>query len=82
MWVFKKHSNSLNLTCQCEKCGLDIMAIALNALPTHYSVDKGNKTYIKEKYIEKKHEVNVLSVTSKCCTNCYNKSSSRVISAN
>lgn len=60
-WTFENNIHALNLTCHCDKCKLDTIAIALSSLPAHYIVDKKNKTYIKAKYIEKQSEVNVLS---------------------
>lgn len=58
---FEENINSLNLTCQCKKCMLDIVAIAINSLPTQYIVRNSNRPYVKAKYIGKQYEVNVLS---------------------
>ena len=61
LWIFEEHSQFLNLTCHCTRCKLDIMAIALNALPPQYIVEEDKKAYIKAKYIENQYKINVLS---------------------
>jgi len=50
--------NSMDV-CKCDKCKLDIKAIALNSLSPHYVVtDKGN-LYSKLKEMEAQFEVDI-----------------------
>ena len=45
--------------CKCEKCRLDIMAIALNDLPPKYVVTDKGELYIKIRELEQQFEVDV-----------------------
>lgn len=45
--------------CQCEKCRLDIIAIALNDLPTKYVVSEKGELYTKLNELEQQFEIDV-----------------------
>ncbi len=45
--------------CNCEKCRLDIMAIALNDLPSKYVVTEKGELFTKLKELESQFEVDV-----------------------
>ncbi|HWR61146.1 MAG TPA: late competence development ComFB family protein, partial [Clostridia bacterium] len=45
--------------CQCEKCRLDIIAIALNELPTKYVVSEKGELYTKLNELEQQFEIDV-----------------------
>lgn len=48
------------LPCECDKCVEDILAIALNRLPTHYvSTDQGY-AYVKAQYFNRQMQSDVL----------------------
>jgi competence protein ComFB len=45
--------------CQCEKCRLDIIAMALNDLPTKYVVSEKGELYTKLNELEQQFEIDV-----------------------
>lgn len=45
--------------CKCEKCKLDITALALNSLPAKYVVTDQGELYTKVKELEQQFEVDV-----------------------
>lgn len=45
--VLQKHKEQLHLTCTCDRCLDDIMAIALNKLPPQYIVNEEHRPYIR-----------------------------------
>ncbi len=45
--------------CSCDKCRLDIMAIALNDLPSKYVVSEKGALYTKIRELESQFEVDV-----------------------
>jgi len=51
--------------CTCEKCLLDIAAIALNDLPPKYIVTKKGELYSKINSLEQQFEVDVVSAVTK-----------------
>lgn len=59
--VNKKTDTLLNIMniCKCEKCKLDIMAIALNDLPAKYVVTDTGELYTKLRELEQQFEVDV-----------------------
>lgn len=59
--VSHKLENLLKLMnlCKCDKCRLDIMAIALNDLPPKYVVTDKGELYIKIRELEQQFEVDV-----------------------
>jgi competence protein ComFB len=59
--IKKKIDPILNLlnVCKCEKCRLDIMAIALNDIPAKYVVTDTGELYTKLSELEQQFEVDV-----------------------
>ncbi len=59
--VMKKTDELLKLMniCSCEKCRLDIVAIALNELPTKYVVSETGELYTKLNELEQQFEIDV-----------------------
>lgn len=59
--VTKKVDSVLNAmdVCKCEKCRMDIMAIALNDLPSKYVVTETGELYTKVRELEQQFEVDV-----------------------
>ncbi|GAQ26116.1 MULTISPECIES: competence protein ComFB [Tepidanaerobacter] len=46
--------------CKCEHCRLDIMAIALNNLPTKYVVTKKGEVYAKTDLLNRQYRTDVI----------------------
>jgi len=63
--------NSLNLIlekeemCKCEKCKLDIMALALNRLPPKYVVTEKGRIYTKLAELELQFKADVIRELTK-----------------
>ena len=51
--------------CKCEKCILDIAAIALNDLPPKYVVSQKGELYSKLNTLKQQFEVDVISAITK-----------------
>jgi len=51
--------------CNCEKCILDIAAIALNELPSKYIVSEKGELYFKVDLLRQQFEVDVISAITK-----------------
>lgn len=51
--------------CKCEKCMMDIAAIALNDLPTKYIVTEKGELYSKINILMQQFEVDVVSAITK-----------------
>lgn len=51
--------------CECEKCKLDIAAIALNSLQPHYVVTPKGRLYTKLNTLQQQFDVDVLSAIIK-----------------
>lgn len=54
-----------SLFCVCEKCKLDIAAIALNSLPPQYTVTESGYLYAKAENLTSQFNVSVLTAISK-----------------
>lgn len=52
-------------TCTCEKCLLDISAIALNELPTKYVVTEKGELYSKIETLKQQFEVDITTAVTK-----------------
>lgn len=52
-------------SCTCEKCRLDIAAIALNSLPPKYVVTKKGQMYIKLGNLQKQFDVDIIAAITK-----------------
>lgn len=53
--------------CLCDKCRLDVMAIALNNLPASYVVTDEGNLYSKVRMMEVQFDVTVLAELTKAC---------------
>ncbi len=56
--------NDINV-CTCDKCILDIAAIALNDLPPHYIVTEKGELYSKINALKQQFEVDVIAAITK-----------------
>jgi competence protein ComFB len=59
--VVKKTDEILKLMniCKCDKCRLDIVALALNSLPSKYVVTEKGELYTKVRELEQQFDVDV-----------------------
>lgn len=59
--VVKKTDEILKLMsiCKCDKCRLDIMALALNDLPSKYVVTEMGELYTKLRELEQQFEIDL-----------------------
>ena len=51
--------------CQCEKCSVDIMAIALNSLPAKYIVTEKGQLYSKIETLRQQFDVDIIAAVTK-----------------
>ncbi|MCL2753451.1 MAG: late competence development ComFB family protein [Defluviitaleaceae bacterium] len=51
--------------CQCDNCVMDILAIALNALPTKYVVTKKGELYTKISNLQNQFDVDIIAAIAK-----------------
>lgn len=58
--VISSHTN----ICRCEKCRLDIAALALNFLPPRYIVTTQGETYSRISALEQQFNVDILTALS------------------
>ncbi|WP_438316021.1 late competence development ComFB family protein [Sporosarcina sp. FA9] len=64
--VLKTYKDQLHLTCSCERCMNDIMAIALNNSPARYIVDEKYSPYVRANHeMDRQGATNVLSTVAK-----------------
>lgn len=59
--ILDRHKN----VCKCDKCKLDIKAIALNNLPPRYTVTEKGKLYTKVREMEPQYEVDIVREITK-----------------
>ncbi|KEO82028.1 late competence development ComFB family protein [Tumebacillus flagellatus] len=63
--VLVEHWNNLRLPCDCEICKNDVLALALNALPTRYvSNDKG-RMIVQARMMNEQYQADVLRELSR-----------------
>lgn len=62
--TMKEILDDLNV-CKCEKCILDMAAIALNDLPSKYIVTAKGELYSKVNLLKQQFEVDVISAITK-----------------
>ncbi|OPZ92967.1 MAG: Late competence development protein ComFB [Firmicutes bacterium ADurb.Bin419] len=62
--LMKEVLDDINV-CSCDKCILDIAAIALNDLPTRYIVSEKGELYSKINSLKQQFEVDVISAITK-----------------
>lgn len=51
--------------CHCERCRLDVMAIALNNLPSKYVATRQGILYVKLDTLERRYDVSVVAEITK-----------------
>lgn len=51
--------------CKCQKCKLDIAALALNSLPPQYIVTSKGELYSRLKLLEQQFEVDVITAVTR-----------------
>ena len=62
--MFDQATKNMDI-CRCEKCKLDIMALALNSLQPRYSVTRQGAVYVKLNILEQQFSTDVLSAIVK-----------------
>jgi len=62
--MFDQATKDMNI-CQCGKCKLDIMALALNSLKPRYAVTKQGAVYVKLNILEQQFSTDILSAIVK-----------------
>lgn len=53
--------------CTCDTCTNDIMAFALNSLPTKYVTTDSGKQYVQLEIYRKQYEIDVMAALTKAC---------------
>lgn len=66
--ALKSYLNSLHLNCTCNRCQLDVMALALNSLPSKYVVTDLGIPYAKAQYMTDQYQANVLTALAEAAT--------------
>ena len=63
--VLMKYETQLHLTCRCERCLDDIMAVALNQLPARYIVNSELSPYVRAAHeTDRQGATTILSVVA------------------
>ncbi|OZI13535.1 hypothetical protein CEW92_01535 [Bacillaceae bacterium SAS-127] len=61
-----EHKDNLKLTCTCDRCLADLLALSLNHLPPMYVVDDKHKPYVAAKYMVNTQEhANILTTITR-----------------
>lgn len=61
--IMKENLETMELTCTCERCKADIIALSLNHLPPRYIVNASNRPYIRAQFMPNVQEgINILRV--------------------
>lgn len=64
--VLHQYKNELHLSCDCDRCIDDIMAISLNQLKPHYIVNEKHRPYIRAGHVaDRQGATNILSTVVK-----------------
>lgn len=53
--------------CMCKTCANDVLALALNSLPTKYVTTDSGKQYLQLDIYKKQYETDILSALTKAC---------------
>ncbi len=53
--------------CNCKTCVNDVLALALNSLPTKYVTTEAGKQYFQLDEYKKKYETDILAALTKAC---------------
>lgn len=73
--VLDVQMNHLQMNCTCEQCKNDVLAIALNALPTRYVSSTRGQTIQRAKLMDEQTLADVLREISKAASIVSNKPS-------
>ncbi|MGN7387143.1 late competence development ComFB family protein [Sporosarcina sp. SAFN-015] len=64
--VLQQYEKELHLSCSCDRCKDDIMAIALNEIPPRYIVNTNLSPYIRASHVaDRQGATNILSTVVK-----------------
>lgn len=64
--VLMQYKDQLQLTCLCERCFNDIMAIALNELPPRYITNEEYGPYVKAAHVaDRQGATNIILIVTK-----------------
>lgn len=64
--VLQQYEKELHLTCNCDRCKDDILAIALNEIPPRYIVNTKLSPYIRATHVaDRQGATNILSTVVK-----------------
>lgn len=67
--VLMQYKDQLQLTCQCERCLNDIMAIALNELPPRYIANGVYGPYVRAAHVaDRQGATNITLIVTKAAT--------------
>ena len=67
--VLLQYKDQLQLTCQCERCFNDIMAIALNELPPRYIANEEYGPYVRAAHVaDRQGATNIILIVTKAAT--------------
>ena len=67
--VVLKYKEQLHLTCTCERCLDDVMAISLNKLPPRYITNDEHSPYIRAAHeADREGATNILMVVAQAAT--------------
>lgn len=67
--VLMRYKNELQLTCQCERCINDIMAITLNELPPRYITNADYGPYVRVSHeADRQGATNIILNVTKAAT--------------
>ncbi|WP_100332412.1 late competence development ComFB family protein [Bacillus xiapuensis] len=64
--VIEEHLDHLHLSCRCERCLDDVLALSLNHLPAKYVVNDSRSPYIKAMYmVHTQEHANILTTITR-----------------
>lgn len=67
--VISKHKHQLHLTCDCDRCLDDIMAISLNELPPRYIVNEAHRPLVRAVHeADSQGAMNILMIVAQAAT--------------
>ncbi|MEK4711645.1 late competence development ComFB family protein [Sporosarcina sp. FSL K6-5500] len=67
--VLMQYKDKMQLTCQCERCFNDIMAIALNELPPRYIANEEYGPYVRAAHVaDRQGATNIILIVTKAAT--------------
>ena len=67
--VLMQYKDQLHMTCQCEQCLNDIMAIALNELPPRYIANEQYGPYVRAAHVaDRQGATNIILIVTKAAT--------------